>query len=68
MTGERQTQKFREKYVNAILSQEIGWFDNCGANELSTRVAELMEKVHYLSFFSNIIIGLQYFYIRLMMV
>eukprot|EP01034_Spumella_vulgaris_P028668 gene28668-35567_t len=37
VTGERQTQKFRERYVNAILSQEIGWFDSCGAGELSTR-------------------------------
>jgi ATP-binding cassette subfamily B (MDR/TAP) protein 1 len=44
-TGERQTQKFREKYVNAILSQEIGWFDTCGAGELSTRVAELCGKI-----------------------
>jgi len=45
MTGERQTQKFREKYVNAILSQEIGWFDNCGANELASNVPELIGKV-----------------------
>lgn len=44
-TGERQTQKFRERYVNAILSQEIGWFDTCGAGELSTRVAELIGKI-----------------------
>lgn len=44
-TGERQAQKFREKYVNAILSQEIGWFDTCGAAELSTRVAELTGKI-----------------------
>ncbi len=43
--GESQTQKFREKYVNAILSQEIGWFDTCGAGELSTRVAELVGKI-----------------------
>eukprot|EP01034_Spumella_vulgaris_P034639 gene34639-42727_t len=44
-TGERQTQKFRERYVNAILSQEIGWFDSCGAGELSTRVAEITGKI-----------------------
>lgn len=44
-TGERQTQKFRERYVKAILSQEIGWFDTCGAGELSTRLAELIGKV-----------------------
>ena len=44
-TGERQTQKFRERYVNAILAQEIGWFDDCGAGELSTRVAEVIGKI-----------------------
>ena len=40
-TGERQTQRLREQYVRAILSQEIGWFDDVGASELSTRVADL---------------------------
>ena len=44
-TGERQAQRFRECYVNAILSQEIGWFDDCGAGELSTRVAEVIGKI-----------------------
>jgi hypothetical protein len=44
-TGERQTQKFREKYVNSILSQEIGWFDDCGINALAPRVAELIGRV-----------------------
>ena len=44
-SGERQTQKFRERYVKAILSQEIGWFDTVGASELSTKVAELTGKV-----------------------
>jgi len=44
-TGERQTQKFRERYVNAILAQEIGWFDDCGAGELSTRVTEVIGKI-----------------------
>jgi ATP-binding cassette subfamily B (MDR/TAP) protein 1 len=45
VAGERQAQKFRAKYVNAILSQEIGWFDSCGAGELSTRVAEITGKI-----------------------
>ena len=40
-TGQRQTQKYREKYINAILSQEIGWFDSVGAGQLSTKVADL---------------------------
>jgi hypothetical protein len=31
--------------VRSILRQEIGWFDTCGANELSTRVAELCGQV-----------------------
>lgn len=31
--------------MNAILSQEIGWFDTCGAGELATRVAEICGKV-----------------------
>lgn len=44
-TGERQTQKFRERYVNSVLSQEIGWFDSCGAGELSTKLAELVGKL-----------------------
>jgi ATP-binding cassette subfamily B (MDR/TAP) protein 1 len=45
MTGERQTQKYRETYVKAILSQEIGWFDECGANTLATQAADLSGKV-----------------------
>jgi ABC-type multidrug transport system fused ATPase/permease subunit len=40
ITGERQAQRFREKYVNAVLSQEIGWFDAVGANQLATRLAD----------------------------
>lgn len=43
--GERQTQKLRELYVKSILSQEIGWFDTCGAGELATKLAELTGKV-----------------------
>lgn len=45
ITGERQTQKFRERYVRAVLSQEIGWFDTIGANELSTKVGDNIGKV-----------------------
>jgi ATP-binding cassette subfamily B (MDR/TAP) protein 1 len=45
MAGERQTQKLRESYVRAILSQEIGYFDTCGAAALSTKVADLTGKV-----------------------
>lgn len=35
------------KYVRAILSQEVGWFDTCGAAQLSTRVADLTGKVEF---------------------
>jgi ATP-binding cassette subfamily B (MDR/TAP) protein 1 len=45
MTGERQSQKLREKYVHSILSQEIAWFDMLSAAELSTKVAEYTGKV-----------------------
>ena len=45
IAGERQTQRFREKYVGSILSQEIGWFDINGAGELSTKVVDLTGKV-----------------------
>jgi len=43
--GEHQAQKWREKYVRSILSQEIGWFDVIGASELSTKVAEYTGKI-----------------------
>lgn len=45
IAGERQTQSFKEKYVQSILGQEIGWFDQCGASELATKVADLTGKV-----------------------
>ena len=38
--GERNAHRLRSKYVKAILSQEIGWFDTIGAAELSTKVAD----------------------------
>ncbi len=43
--GERMSTKWREAYVRAILSQEIGWFDTIGASELTTRVADLSGKI-----------------------
>ena len=41
ITGERQAQIFREKYIKSVLSQEIGWFDSVGANELSTKLSDM---------------------------
>ena len=40
ITGERNAQRLRAKYVKAILAQEVGWFDTVGAAELSTKVAD----------------------------
>ena len=31
--------------MKAVLSQEIGWFDTCGAAELSTKLAETVGKI-----------------------
>jgi hypothetical protein len=45
MVGERQTQRLREAYVRAILSQEIGWFDAVGSAGLAPGVMELTAKV-----------------------
>ena len=41
ITGERQAQKMTEKYVSAVLSQEIGWFDTVGANQIATKLADM---------------------------
>ncbi len=45
LTGERQAHRFREDYVKAVLSQEIGWFDTVGANQLSTKLADLSAQI-----------------------
>ena len=44
--GERHAQRIRERYVEAIMRQEVGWFDTEGAAELSTRVADKCGKVN----------------------
>ena len=38
-TSERQIKRIREHYVDAILRQEIAWFDKVGTGELTTRIA-----------------------------
>lgn len=45
VAGERQVQKLRSKYVNSIISQDIGWFDTVGASELPTYINDLSGKV-----------------------
>ncbi|KAL1969025.1 hypothetical protein VTN77DRAFT_859 [Rasamsonia byssochlamydoides] len=37
-TGEHIAQKIREKYLQAILRQNIAYFDNLGAGEITTRI------------------------------
>lgn len=35
----RQTTRIREKYLTAVLRQEVGWFDKNPSGELTTRIA-----------------------------
>ncbi|EFA83580.1 hypothetical protein PPL_02646 [Heterostelium album PN500] len=71
IAGERQSVRCRKRYLKAILSQEIGWYDVTKSSELSTRIASdtqlfqeaIGEKVgnflHFSStFVSGFIIGL----------
>ena len=37
-TGEHITQKIRERYLQAVLRQNIGYFDKLGAGEITTRI------------------------------
>ena len=37
-TGEIGTKRLREKYLQAILRQDIAYFDNVGAGEVATRI------------------------------
>ncbi|CAD8124583.1 unnamed protein product [Paramecium sonneborni] len=39
ITGENQSIEFRKRYFEAILKQEIGWFDTINPNELNSKVA-----------------------------
>eukprot|EP01113_Clastostelium_recurvatum_P006565 TRINITY_DN1297_c0_g1_i1.p1 TRINITY_DN1297_c0_g1~~TRINITY_DN1297_c0_g1_i1.p1 ORF type:complete len:1417 (-),score=461.68 TRINITY_DN1297_c0_g1_i1:319-4464(-) len=70
VAGERQIRRVRERYLQAILQQEIGWFDVTKSSELSTRIVgdtELMsealgEKVgnfihHFATFIAGFVLG-----------
>jgi ATP-binding cassette subfamily B (MDR/TAP) protein 1 len=37
-TGEINSKRIREKYLRAILRQDIAFFDNVGAGEVATRI------------------------------
>jgi ATP-binding cassette subfamily B (MDR/TAP) protein 1 len=38
LSGERQTKKIREKYFNAILRQDVAWFDKVSTGDLTNRL------------------------------
>lgn len=40
IAAERQTLRIRQKYLTAVLAQEIAWFDSRQSGELSTKIAE----------------------------
>lgn len=37
-TGEVNAKRIREKYLQAVLRQDIAFFDNVGAGEVATRI------------------------------
>ena len=37
-TGEVNAKRLREKYLQAVLRQDIAFFDNVGAGEVATRI------------------------------
>jgi ATP-binding cassette subfamily B (MDR/TAP) protein 1 len=37
-TGEINSKRIREKYLRAVLRQDIAFFDNVGAGEIATRI------------------------------
>ncbi|KAI9255701.1 P-loop containing nucleoside triphosphate hydrolase protein [Phascolomyces articulosus] len=39
ITGENQTRRIRQRYVHAILRQDLGWFDKSEEGSLTTRLA-----------------------------
>ncbi|KAJ8021877.1 Multidrug resistance protein 1 [Holothuria leucospilota] len=45
LTCERQTHKIRKHFFNAVLHQEIGWFDKHQSGELTSRLADDMERL-----------------------
>ena len=44
-TGEHVTQKLREQYLAAIMQQNIAFFDNLGAGEITTTITTNMDLV-----------------------
>lgn len=36
--GEKMAKRIREKYLKAVLRQDVAFFDNVGAGEIATRI------------------------------
>ncbi|XP_071841103.1 ATP-dependent translocase ABCB1-like isoform X2 [Apostichopus japonicus] len=45
LTCERQTHRIRKEFFHAVLHQEIGWFDKHQSGELTSRLADDMERL-----------------------
>jgi ATP-binding cassette subfamily B (MDR/TAP) protein 1 len=60
--GERRSQRLQDKYLRAILSQEISWFDKIGGHELGSKVRDVVDNVkgNYFTDFFPIIISYYY--------
>jgi ATP-binding cassette subfamily B (MDR/TAP) protein 1 len=37
-TGESTTRRIRENYLQAVLRQNVAWYDKVGAGEVTTRI------------------------------
>ena len=49
-TGEINAKRVRERYLQAVLRQDIAFFDNVGAGEVATRIqADTRASIRYLS-------------------
>jgi ATP-binding cassette subfamily B (MDR/TAP) protein 1 len=44
--GERQTGRLQDKYIRAVLAQDISWFDNVGGRKLGTEVRERINNIN----------------------
>jgi ATP-binding cassette subfamily B (MDR/TAP) protein 1 len=51
-TGEVNAKRLRERYLQAILRQDIAYFDNVGAGEVATRIQS--DTRMFIFFLSNV--------------
>ena len=49
-TGEVNAKRLRERYLGAILRQDIAYFDNVGAGEVATRIQTDTRELLYFHF------------------